>query len=244
MRNKIAIGLIVLGVLVAAYPLADTIYGIYWEKRLLAQFEDQIALGIGVEDVVASDYIALDEIFVEGEPEEFETESEAYPVVEEFTVPEIELPSENATTEPETTPPTTAAPAPKWDIIGKLIIPKIEVEMALLKGATDLNLSRGAATIEGTSQIGEIGNAGIAGHRGRTYGRKLNRLDELEIGDLIEIQTASENYKFRVYKTHIVEPTDVSVLYRNDTDRIITLVTCDPVINPTHRLIVHAVLEP
>ncbi|MGM0882619.1 MAG: sortase [Bacillota bacterium] len=43
-----------------------------------------------------------------------------------------------------------------------------------------------------------------------------------------------------MYKVSIVEPTDVSVLNYNNKDKLLTLITCDPIINPAHRLIIHA----
>ncbi len=116
--------------------------------------------------------------------------------------------------------------------------------MPVLLGATERNLNRGAAVIAGTSDFDEVGNVGIAGHRGRSYGIFFNRLNELAEGDIIEVTTNNKVYKYTVYKIHIVEPTDVSVLYRNDSDKILTLVTCDPIKNPTHRLIVHALQNP
>ncbi|MNJ78497.1 Sortase family protein [compost metagenome] len=57
------------------------------------------------------------------------------------------------------------------------------------------------------------------------------------------MQNEKEKYKYKVYNIIIVEPTDLSVLDKNDEDAIITLITCDPMINPTHRLIVQAKLE-
>lgn len=72
----------------------------------------------------------------------------------------------------------------------------------------------------------------------------FNRLNEIEVGDIIEVVANNKTFKYTVYETLIVEPTDISVLYRNDEDKVLTLVTCEPVKNPTHRLIVHALQNP
>ena len=69
-------------------------------------------------------------------------------------------------------------------------------------------------------------------------------LNEIENGDIIEVITKEKHYKYTVYKVHLVEPDEVSVLNSNGKDKILTLVTCDPVKNPTHRLIVHALQNP
>lgn len=68
-------------------------------------------------------------------------------------------------------------------------------------------------------------------------------MNEVEIGDKIVITTESERYTYEVYKISIVEPTEVSVLKPNGKDKILTLITCDPLKNPTHRLIVQAKMK-
>jgi len=98
--------------------------------------------------------------------------------------------------------------------------------------------------ISGTSDFGVVGNVGISGQRVSSYGIFFHRLNERTQGDTIEVTTNNTVYKYTVYETLIVEPTDVSVLNRNDKDKILTLVTCDPVKNPTHRLIIHALQNP
>lgn len=247
MKKIISTVLIVLGILIALYPIGSNLYFDYWNNKLLAEVETEVSLERTVPQMVESDYLALEALFQEGEDEE---NSEFIEITDEMLLagyvaqqPDEENASENdsGTDSPAPSP----SPSNKTPILGQLSIPKINVKMAILEGATERNLGKGAARIEGTSQINEIGNVGIAGHRGRSYGRLLNRLDELDIDDTIEITSGGVKYRYRVYKKHIVEPSDVSVLYRSTTHKVLTLVTCDPVINPTHRLIVHAVqIEP
>lgn len=125
---------------------------------------------------------------------------------------------------------------------GILSISKINLKLPILHGATQENLKTTLASIENTGQAGQIGNYAIAGHRSHTYGRNFNRLDELEVGDTINISTKETTYKYQVTEKLTVEPKDVWVLQGNDIDKELTLVTCDPLINPTHRLIVKAKL--
>ncbi|MNP46569.1 Sortase family protein [compost metagenome] len=94
-----------------------------------------------------------------------------------------------------------------------------------------------------TTPIGEIGNAAIAAHRARTTGRLFNRLNEVVIGDTITVKTSDQTYNYEVYDISVVLPSDVSVLDGNNKDKILTLITCDPLVDPTHRLIVHAKLS-
>lgn len=237
MKNKrkwVANFLIVLGLLIALFPLMDRVRIWYWQEKLLSAYEEDVQLEIESPDVLESDYMVLQTILEAGEQESLEG-------YVDITSLEGEETEENATVE------STTSSAPKVvdkSVIGKIKISKINVNMPILFDATEKNLNRGAAVIAGTSEFGEVGNVGIAAHRGRSYGVFFNRLNEIEPGDIIEVSANNTVYKYTVYKVHIVEPTEVSVLNRNKTDKILTLVTCDPVKNPTHRLIVHALQNP
>lgn len=128
-------------------------------------------------------------------------------------------------------------------VIGIISIDAIDLKLPILEGATKKNMKHAAAHMSETTALGQVGNAAIAAHRAHTEGRLFNRLDEVSMGDEILVQNEKEKYKYKVYNIVIVEPTDLSVLDKNDEDAIITLITCDPMINPTHRLIVQAKLE-
>lgn len=251
MKKRISTILIVLGILIAAYPLASRTYIWYWENKLLEGFESELELQIESEMTSEADYLALQVLFEqESQLADRDESGLQQPDPDTVIIPAEDYLDPNfnnerpqaSETEPETVPETVQTS--NAGTLGKIVIPKIDLTMPILNGATEYNLNRGAATIAGTSAFGEIGNVGIAGHRGRSYGIMFNRLDEMIVGDTIEVVTSKKTYKYKVYKTHIVEPTDVTVLYRNSKDQIITLVTCDPVRNPTHRLIVHAILVP
>jgi sortase A len=94
-----------------------------------------------------------------------------------------------------------------------------------------------------TGTLGQAGNAAIAAHRARTSGRLFNRLNELKIGDKIVVNARGNQYVYSVYSLKVVDPTDVSVLKSFKKQKLLTLITCDPLVNPTHRLIVQAKLS-
>lgn len=129
---------------------------------------------------------------------------------------------------------------PGGQVMAIVEIDKIDLKLPVLEGATKENMKHAAAHMKETASLGEKGNAAIAAHRARTNGRLFNRLNEVEMGDVITVRTKDKTYDYEVYNISIVEPTDVSVLNGNDEDTILTLITCDPLVNPTHRLIVHA----
>lgn len=138
----------------------------------------------------------------------------------------------------------TAKPEPEIEVGGKVIaiigIDKINLKLPVLEGATKANMKHAATHMKETTPIGEVGNAAIAAHRARTTGRLFNRLNEVAVGDMITVKTSEQTYNYEVYNISVVDPTDISVLNENGKDKILTLITCDPLVNPTHRLIVHA----
>lgn len=126
-------------------------------------------------------------------------------------------------------------------MIGVLIIDKIDVLIPLMDGVDEETLRVSAGRMPQSGALDAIGNAGFAGHRSYTFGRYFNRLDEMKVGDTFVLKTGSRTLQYEVFKTFIVEPTDFSILNFNDTDKIVTLFTCHPVVVASHRLVVQAI---
>lgn len=126
-------------------------------------------------------------------------------------------------------------------VMGLIIIPKISLEEAIREGSTSSVLSSSLGHMEGTALPGEAGNCCIAGHRNYTFGKYFNRLNEMEIGDLIEIETYDADYTYKVYDIFVVEPTELSVLNEIKGNNL-TLITCTPLFIGSHRLIIRASL--
>ena len=102
-------------------------------------------------------------------------------------------------------------------------IRRLELEVAVLSGTDEWTLNRGVGHIEDTAPPGADGNLGIAGHRDGFF----RGLKDIQAGDLIEIETLRRVDTYRVARTWIVEPDDVSVLDPT-TSPSLTLVTCYP----------------
>ena len=110
----------------------------------------------------------------------------------------------------------------------------------MLPGTDDRTLDRAVGHIEGTAQPGTDGNSGIAGHRDGFF----RGLKDITPGDVIELDTIQGKDVYRVERTWVVNPEDVSVLDPTST-RALTLVTCYPfyfVGSAPRRFIVRAVL--
>ncbi len=119
-----------------------------------------------------------------------------------------------------------------------LRIPEAGVEEVLFEGVDRTTLKNGPGHMESTPLPGQPGNAVISGHR-TTYGRPFFDLDMLEVGDLIEVETAIGIHSYEVRETLIVDPTDVWVT-DSRPGAWITLTTCEPKFSARQRLIIVA----
>ncbi len=62
-------------------------------------------------------------------------------------------------------------------------------------------------------------------------------LPNLKVGDEITIEMEGKEYKFRMYRSKIVEPTDFSVITGSSNQRTLTLFTCYPPGNNSNRYV-------
>jgi sortase A len=104
-----------------------------------------------------------------------------------------------------------------------LRIPRINLEVAVLEGTSELVLNRGVGHITGTATPGGNGNVGIAGHRDGYF----RGLKDVARGDLIELETLTGTEDFTITELLLVDPPDVWVLEPTDVPSV-TLVTCYP----------------
>jgi sortase A len=113
----------------------------------------------------------------------------------------------------------TPSPPP----IAVLRIPKIGLEVAVLPGTEEVTLDRAVGHIFDTALPDADGNVGIAGHRDGFF----RGLKDIGSGDVIELETHHGKEVYRVQRTWVVTPDDVSVLDATPTPSL-TLVTCYP----------------
>jgi len=125
--------------------------------------------------------------------------------------------------------------------IGILTIDSINLRLPIAEGVDEATLRIAPGRVPQTAQIGDIGNAVIAGHRNYTFGSMFNRLGEVEIGDIVQYQARNgEMMEFVVFEVAIIEPHDQVAFLQPVNDSIITLYTCTPIRTATHRLIIRA----
>lgn len=166
-------------------------------------------------------------------------------------------PPSPTTTLPDTPPPVTEPPSPSdtavpqilppvepGDAIGLIEMPTIGVEKFFVVGVRPDDLKKGPGHFPSTPLPGQLGNAGIAGHR-TTFGAPFFRVDELEVGDPIITTTPFGRYTYRVTGQVIVGAADGHVLATTDPERaMLTLVSCHPRYTAAQRIIIFADLDP
>lgn len=167
-----------------------------------------------------------------GMRERIESFQQASPTVEEYV--EIR----------RTDDPPTVPPVPHGEVFGVLHVLKWDMQIPIAQGTTPDVLNNGdAGHYVDTQMPGEIGNFAIAGHR-RTYGNNFRRVDIMEEGDPIVVETDQAWLVYEVTGHDIVLPsaTDVILPVPNEpgvvpTERIMTMTTCHPEFGNSHRYI-------
>lgn len=233
MKRVIAYTLIAVGLLTMIYPKANEYYeNIQTQELLQSVNNDSDFGGFDSNNAAIDRHLLLD----------YQNAS----LVLEDSITELgtndDLSNENVTHIQEKKASVTGTDRSK--AIAVIKIAKIKLNLPVLEGATKTNMKYAAAHLKETDALGVRGNAAIAAHRAKTKGRLFNRLNEIEIGDEIVVEVGKQIYVYETDKVSIVKPTDVSVLKRGaDDEAILTLITCEPLVNPTHRLIVRAKLK-
>ena len=121
-------------------------------------------------------------------------------------------------------------------------IPKLKVkDFPLVQGIEERDLARGFGHYPGTAMPGGLGNFAIAGHRAGN-GEPFAEFEKLVAGDKIFVKTADATYVYALEYDTKVKPSGTWVIDKNpknmpidNTRKLITLTTCDPKWNSTHR---------
>jgi sortase A len=116
----------------------------------------------------------------------------------------------------------TVFPAPATAQPAKLFIPRLGMSVLVVDGDDEGSLALAAGHVKGTSEIGQRGNAVIAGHRDTAF----RPLRDIRLGDEVRVESG-KTYRYIVSETRVVSPDDLSVLKSQDKAEL-TLVTCYP----------------
>jgi LPXTG-site transpeptidase (sortase) family protein len=116
------------------------------------------------------------------------------------------------------------------NVIGFLTIPKMNLELPILLGASRENMAQGAVHLTETSYPigGENTNCVIAAHRGYSGAAMFRDIEKLELGDEIYIENFRETLTYKVVEIRIIDPTDIDQVLIQEGRDLVTLITCHP----------------
>ncbi|MBU8915850.1 class D sortase [Neobacillus sp. 114] len=107
------------------------------------------------------------------------------------------------------------------DLIGKLVIPKISLEVPIVEGTDQKALKKGAGHLTTSVAAGENGTSVIAAHNTTFF----HHIGELALKDTVQVDTLSGTKTFEVYETKVVKTGDP--IYNTVTPSLV-LETCYP----------------
>ena len=125
-------------------------------------------------------------------------------------------------------------------IMGYLEIPVIDVKLPIYHGTEEAVLQVGIGHFIGSSlPVGGKGTHSIlSGHRALPSATLLTHLDRVQIGDTFSIDIMGEKFVYEADQILIVDPRDISALIMKEGEDYVTLLTCTPYGQNTHRLLV------
>lgn len=128
-------------------------------------------------------------------------------------------------------------------MMGYISIDKLGVQFPIYHGTSETILSNGIGHLEGSSLPvgGENTHCVLTGHRGVASSELFTNLDKIDAGDEFTLTVLDNVLTYKVDKISIVEPTDDSMLFVEDGEDYVTLMTCTPYAVNTHRLLVRGV---
>jgi sortase A len=126
-------------------------------------------------------------------------------------------------------------------LLGLLDVPRLKLSTPVVQGDDDATLSKAVGHLPDTPLPWHEGNSAVAAHRDTLF----RPLKDIAVGDEILFRTPTGDLRYRVTRTSIVNPDDVSVLDPGSRN-MLTLITCYPFYYVGHapkRFIVHAERE-
>ena len=122
--------------------------------------------------------------------------------------------------------------------IGRIIVPRMGLNMVVVNGTDEGTLKKGPGHYLGSALPGQGQLVYIAGHR-TTYLAPFAKIDQLHKGDRVTVVMPYATFVYRVSGYRIVPADDLSVL-RSHGHEVLELQACHPRFFATHRFIAFA----
>lgn len=124
----------------------------------------------------------------------------------------------------------------------KLSVPELNINDAIVEldvdgtneGIYQSVLREAVAHFANTTYPGQKGNTFLFGHSkipilaGSDYESIFTNLPRIKNGAIVEVETATTKYRYRVNYTAVLSPRDVFILNQPKEERLLTLMTCIP----------------
>ena len=216
MVNLILIGVMVLGVLIVAYPTFSDWWNSYHSTRVIASYSEKVA---------AIDTAEADRMLAEAEAYNRELIDNDH----RFALSDEELEYYHSILD-----------VTGDGILGYIEIPKLHISLPIYHGSEESVLQTAIGHLEGTSfPVGGTGtHAVLTGHRGLPSARLFTDIDQLVDGDHFAVHVLNRTVTYEVDQIHIVLPEEMEDLQIDPDKDYCTLVTCTPYGINTHRLLV------
>jgi len=126
------------------------------------------------------------------------------------------------------------------EVMARLRIPAIDVDLPIYHGTSDATLALGVGHLQGTSlPVGGPGTrAVLTAHRGLASAVLFTHLNQVEVGDTFTIEVLGEVLSYRVRDTQVIDPEDTERLRAEPGKDLVTLVTCTPLGINSQRILV------
>ncbi|NLV71399.1 MAG: class E sortase [Actinobacteria bacterium] len=119
--------------------------------------------------------------------------------------------------------------------IGRIVIPSIGVDVVLLEGTSTSDLKEGPGHWEETPFPGQGGNFVVSGHR-TTYGAPFYKLNELQVGEEIDVVLPYVIARYQVTEVFVVYPDEVETVGQRGMEQI-SLAACHPIYSAKQRIV-------
>lgn len=126
------------------------------------------------------------------------------------------------------------------ETMGSIEIPSLNVDLPIYHGVGEEVLEQGIGHMSNSSfPVGGVGtHTALTGHRGMPSSKLFRDLDKVQKDDLFFIHTLGETLAYKVDDIQIVLPSETSWLNMEADKDYVTLITCEPYMINSHRLLV------
>jgi LPXTG-site transpeptidase (sortase) family protein len=124
--------------------------------------------------------------------------------------------------------------------LGRIVIPDIGVDVVMVEGTSTGDLKEGPGHWAETPFPGQGGNFVVSGHR-TTYGAPFFKLNEVEVGDEIDLVLPYAAVRYTVSRVFIVYPEEVDTVAQRGREQV-SLAACHPIYSAQQRIVVQGEL--